>query len=135
MKTKHFFATILVMVCMFICESFTVNDQTNYTNEMSMGDEYQCYIVKITYDIIWEYRTARYNGTTVRSEMKKQGITTTSRQCADSESEAINDARDECHKVCSNDYGKYIKQTTDGYCIFEVHRITSAEVTGSCGDC
>lgn len=134
MKTKHFFATILVMVCMFICESFTVNDQTNYTNEMSMGGENQCYIVKITYDIVWEYKTTLYNGTTVRSEMKKNGKTTISRQCADSESKAINDAKDECHKVCSNN-GKYIKQSTDGYYIYEVHRITSAEVTGSCGDC
>ena len=135
MKTKHFFATILVMVCMFICESFTVNDQTNYQNEMSMGGDSQCYIVKLTFDIVWEYRTGRNNGTTVRNETKRSGVKITTQQCAYSESGAIDGAKYECHNFCNNIDGKYIQQTSDGYYIFEVRRITSAEVTGSCGDC
>lgn len=123
------------MVCMFICESFTVNDQTNYQNEMSMGSDEQCYIVKITFDVVWEYRTGRNGGTTVRNETRSSGVKITTRQCAYRESEAIDGAKYECYNFCNNGDGKYIKQTTDGYYIFEVRRITSAEVTGSCGDC
>ena len=98
---------------------------------MTMSD--QCYVVKITYDIVWEYRTARYDGTTIKTETKKTGAWQTFRECADSEFAAIGRAKRSCFEVCSDD-GKYINKIGEYY-VFEVRRITSAEVTGSCGDC
>ena len=131
MKKKLFFATICVMVCMFFCESFTINDQICSRNEMTMSD--QCYIVKITYDIVWEYRTDMYDGTTIKTETKKTGASQIFRECASSEFNAIESAKNSCYEVCTNN-GKYIKKIGEYY-VFEVRRITSAEVTGSCGDC
>jgi hypothetical protein len=133
---KKLFLILVAAITIFLGSSFKPNAMSQQTLSSATPQQEQCYRVKVTYDIIYELRTERWGGSVIQSKTVKSGETYITPQCADSESEARDQAVSECYNACNNGEGKYVKEASNGNgFIFEVRRVTRTDIIGTCGNC
>lgn len=128
---KKLFLVLIAAMTIFLGSSFKPNAMSQQINATPQQE--QCYRVKVTYDIIYELRTARWGGSVIESKIAKSGETYITPQNANSESEARDQAVSECYRSCNNGDGKFVKEASNGNgFIFEIRRVTRTEIIGTC---
>lgn len=132
---KKLFLVLMAVLTILLGSSFKPNTTSQKFQSKATPQQDQCYKVKVTFDVIFEKRTARWGGTVIESTTGQTGASYTTSICAKNESEAREEAERECHNVCNNGEGKYVKETSDGYYLFEIRRVTRTEIIASCGNC